>query len=55
MINPATKRSTNMRKFSTGFMLGIAFGAALPAVAASLIGGTGYLSDWTANHEIECD
>lgn len=60
-----------MRKYLTGFALGIAFAAALPAVAATLVGGTGYLMGWTvtkdgnevcsmpyvwtATKEIECD
>ena len=60
-----------MRKYLTGFALGIAFGAALPVAAATLVGSTGYLSGWTvtkdgdeicympyvwtATREIECD
>jgi hypothetical protein len=60
-----------MRKYITGFILGLAVGTVVPAAAASLVGGTGYLSGWTvtkngedicdapfvwtATREIECD
>jgi hypothetical protein len=60
-----------MHKYLIGFAAGIALGAALPASAALLVGGTGYLSGWTvtkdgdeicympyiwtATREIECD
>ena len=60
-----------MKKLVIGFMLGLAAGAAVPAVAATLVGDTGYLSGWTvtkdgdeicympfvwtATREIECD
>jgi hypothetical protein len=60
-----------MKKLVIGFMVGLAAGAAVPAVAASIVGGTGYLSGWTVTkngeevcympyiwtgiREIECD
>ena len=60
-----------MRKYITGFILGIAVGAVVPAAAATLVGNTGYLSGWTVTkngdeicympyvwtsiREIECD
>jgi hypothetical protein len=60
-----------MKKLVIGFIVGLAAGAAVPAVAASIVGGTGYLSGWTvikngneicympyiwtATREIECD
>lgn len=60
-----------MRKYLTGLICGIAIGAALPVAAATLVGGTGYLTGWTvtkngdeicympyvwtATREIECD
>ena len=60
-----------MKKLSIGFIIGLIAGAAVPAVAASIVGGTGYLSGWTVTkdgdeicympyiwagtHEIECD
>lgn len=60
-----------MKKFSIGFFAGILIGAAAPITAATLVGGTGYLSGWTVTkngaevcympyvwasiREIECD
>lgn len=60
-----------MRKLAIGFIIGLAAGAAVPAVAASIFGSTGYLSGWTVTkngneicympyvwtsiREIECD
>jgi len=60
-----------MRKFTTGLIVGLALGTVVPAAAASIVGGTGYLSGWTvtkdgdevcympfiwtATREIECD
>jgi hypothetical protein len=60
-----------MRKFTLGFLAGVTVAAAVPAVAAQLVGDTGYLSGWTvtkdgeeicympyvwtATSEIECD
>jgi hypothetical protein len=60
-----------MRKLTIGFVIGLAAGAAVPAVAASIVGSTGYLSGWTVTkngneicympyvwtsiREIECD
>jgi hypothetical protein len=60
-----------MRKLAIGFIIGLAAGAAVPAVAASIVGSTGYLSGWTVTkngneicympyvwtsiREIECD
>ena len=60
-----------MKKLTIGFIAGLAFGAAVPAVAASIVGSTGYLIGWsvtkngneicympyvwTATREIECD
>jgi hypothetical protein len=60
-----------MRKLTIGFIIGLAAGAAVPAVAASIVGSTGYLSGWTVTkdgaeicympyvwtsiREIECD
>ena len=64
-------RGANMRKYITGFILGLAVGTVVPVAAASLVGGTGYLSGWTVTkngdeicympyvwtsiREIECD
>jgi hypothetical protein len=60
-----------MKKLSIGFIIGLAAGAAVPAVAATIVGSTGYLSGWTVTkdgneicympyiwtsiREIECD
>jgi hypothetical protein len=60
-----------MRKYLIGFTAGVLFGAAVPATAAIVVGGTGYLLGWsvtkdgdeicympfvwTATKEIECD
>jgi hypothetical protein len=60
-----------MKKLTIGFIIGLAAGAAVPAVAASIVGSTGYLSGWTVTkdgdeicympyvwtyiREIECD
>jgi hypothetical protein len=60
-----------MKKLTIGFFIGLAAGAAVPAVAASIVGSTGYLSGWTVTkdgdeicympyvwtsiREIECD
>lgn len=60
-----------MRKYITGFLMGLAIGSVAPAAAAVLVGNTGYLSGWsvtkdgdeicympyvwTATREIECD
>lgn len=60
-----------MRKFITGLIVGLALGTVVPAAAASIVGGTGYLSGWTVtkdgdeicympyvwvySREIECD
>lgn len=60
-----------MKKLMIGFIVGLAAGAAVPAVAASIVGSTGYLSGWTVTkngneicympyvwtsiREIECD
>ena len=60
-----------MRKYIIGFISGIVFGAALPAAAAALVGGNGYLHGWdvtkdgeticyapyvwSGSREIECD
>ena len=60
-----------MRKFMTGLILGLMLGTVVPAAAASIVGGTGYLIGWdvikdgrticytpfiwTATREIECD
>lgn len=60
-----------MKKFSLGFFAGLMIGAVAPAAAASIVGGTGYLSGWTVTkdgdeicympyvwtsiREIECD
>jgi hypothetical protein len=60
-----------MRKLAIGFIIGLAAGAAVPAVAATIVGSTGYLSGWTVTkdgdeicympyvwtsiREIECD
>lgn len=60
-----------MRKYIIGFIGGVLFGAALPAAAAQIVGGTGYLIGWdvtkdgeticyapyiwTYTREIECD
>lgn len=64
-------RGANMRKYITGFILGLVVGTVAPVTAASLVGGTGYLSGWTVTkdgdeicympyvwtsiREIECD
>lgn len=60
-----------MKKLVIGFMIGLAAGTAVPAVAATLVGSTGYLAGWTVTkdgdevcympfvwttlREIECD
>jgi hypothetical protein len=60
-----------MKKLTIGFIIGLAAGAAVPAVAATIVGSTGYLSGWTVTkdgneicympyiwtsiREIECD
>lgn len=60
-----------MKKLTIGFIAGLAFGAAVPVAAATLVGSTGYLIGWsvtkngneicympyvwTATREIECD
>ena len=46
-----------MRKYITGFIAGLAVGTVVPAAAATLVGGTGYLFGWTvtANGEDICD
>lgn len=60
-----------MKKFSIGFVVGLALGTVVPAAAATLVGGSGYLSGWTVTkngneicympyvwqgvREIECD
>lgn len=60
-----------MRKFVTGLIVGLTLGTVVPAAAATLVGGTGYLHGWTvtkdgdeicympyiwtATREIECD
>lgn len=60
-----------MRKFTTGLIVGLALGTVVPAAAATIVGGTGYLTGWTvtkdgdeicympfiwtATREIECD
>jgi hypothetical protein len=60
-----------MRKVSLGFAIGLALGTVVPAAAATIVGGTGYLSGWTVTkdgrevcympyvwtsiREIECD
>lgn len=60
-----------MKKFSVGFVIGLALGTVVPAAAATLVGGSGYLSGWTVTkdgdeicympyvwqgiREIECD
>lgn len=60
-----------MRKVSLGFVIGLAVGTAVPVAAATIVGGTGYLSGWTVTkdnreicympyvwtsiREIECD
>lgn len=60
-----------MKKLVIGFIIGLAAGAAVPAVAATIVGSTGYLSGWTVTkdgdeicympyiwtsiREIECD
>ena len=60
-----------MRKFLSGVAVGILIAASVPALAAQIVGGTGYMmgwniqkhgkticSDpyvWTATKEIECD
>jgi len=60
-----------MRKVSLGFAIGLALGTVVPAAAATIVGGTGYLSGWivtkdgrevcympyvwTTLREIECD
>ena len=60
-----------MKKFSVGFVVGLALGMVVPAAAATLVGGSGYLSGWTVTkdgneicympyvwagvREIECD
>lgn len=60
-----------MRKFLTGLIAGLALGTVVPAAAATLVGGTGYLIGWTVTkdgdeicympyvwtsiREIECD
>lgn len=60
-----------MRKFIMGFVLGLATATVTAAGAATLVGGTGYLSGWTVTkdgdeicympyvwtsiREIECD
>jgi hypothetical protein len=60
-----------MKKLAIGFIIGLAAGAAVPAVAATIVGSTGYLSGWTVTkdgdeicympyvwtgtREIECD
>jgi len=60
-----------MKRFSTGFVMGLLLGAVAPVTAATLVGGTGYLSGWTVTkdgdeicympyvwasiREIECD
>lgn len=60
-----------MNKFSVGFLVGLMFGAVVPASASALIEGSGYLSGWTVTKngreicympyvwrgikEIECD
>ncbi len=60
-----------MKKVSIGFIAGLLVGAVVPVGAATLVGGTGYLSGWTVTkngreicympyvwagiREIECD
>lgn len=60
-----------MRDFMTGLSVGLLLGVAAPVTAATLVGGTGYLSGWTvtkngdeicympyiwtATKEIDCD
>jgi hypothetical protein len=60
-----------MKKLTIGFIIGLTAGAAVPAVAATIVGSTGYLSGWTVTkdgneicympyiwtsiREIECD
>ena len=60
-----------MKKLVIGFMIGLAAGTAAPAVAATIVGRTGYLIGWTVTkdgneicympfvwtgtREIECD
>lgn len=42
-----------MKKLVIGFMLGLAAGAAVPSVAATLVGSTGYLAGWTVTKDGE--
>jgi len=42
-----------MKKLMIGFAIGLAAGAAVPAVAASIVGSTGYLSGWTVTKDGE--
>ena len=60
-----------MRKYIMGFIAGLAVGTVVPAAAAVMVGGNGYLTGWdvikdgeticyapyiwTATREIECD
>lgn len=60
-----------MRKYVTGFIVGLAVGTVVPAYAAQMVGSTGYLHGWTVTkngdeicympyvwpsvREIECD
>lgn len=60
-----------MRNYIIGFCAGLALGTVVPATAATLVGGSGYLSGWTVTkdgdeicympyvwqgiREIECD
>lgn len=46
-----------MKKITIGFIAGLIAGAAVPAGAAALVGGTGYLFGWTVtmNGDEICD
>lgn len=45
-----------MKKYALGVLTGLALGVVAPAAAASIVGGSGYLSGWTvtANGEEVC-
>lgn len=42
-----------MRKYLTGFVVGLALGTVVPAAAAQMVGSNGYLSGWDVTKDGE--